>query len=383
MRNPRVLIGLLSLIVLTGGAAAIPFVRDETHWQWANLTGESESLSDYLAAWPNGRHAARAAEMLDDRAWSAADQAGTADAVTHYLTLQPNGRHARSAAQRLEDIDWTKARSAGTAVAIDGFLREHTSGRHVGEATARKAELLASDAPFDRAVQAGDRAAINQFLSDFPGHKREAEARAALEDAGERDIADLLKAHKIEVKVTGTGIESVSLEIRNLTSHGLTARIPPGTFFVSRNASAQNMVATAAATLFVKAQSTADDSIEAACANAPRAVPTEDDTFTVQASPAQRELFLLMPALAQTNVDYPIRQAAVWIITDNASFLDLGELVAGGSRAINEPEAARAMQIIELAGLDIRKRVIWRDRALIADGLPAGDLKTWLKGHPP
>ena len=95
-----------------------------------------------------------------------------------------------------------------------------------------------------------------------------------------------------------------------------------------------------------------------------------------------------MPILDKANVDYATSQAAVWIVTDNATYDDLGILVASsngsdGSRVIHEAEAARAMQICELAGINIKRKAIWGDRKIILSGLDDGELRKWLYSSSP
>jgi hypothetical protein len=123
---------------------------------------------------------------------------------------------------------------------------------------------------------------------------------------------------------------------------------------------------------------------EAACANRPKDIPSGDDTFTVQRSPKQAELMKLMPALDKAHVSKATRQAAVWIITDNADYNDLGILVVsqfgfGGSRAINENETAQAIKIVNDAGIDITHKMIWKDKQIVLNGLKDTDLRNWLK----
>ncbi len=90
-----------------------------------------------------------------------------------------------------------------------------------------------------------------------------------------------------------------------------------------------------------------------------------------------------MPVLDKAGVPYDVLQAAVWIVTDNADYSDMGKLVRGfrgfGQRAIDEEDVTRAMQICEEAGIDITRKAIWRDRKRILKGLKAGKLKTWLE----
>jgi hypothetical protein len=193
------------------------------------------------------------------------------------------------------------------------------------------------------------------------------------------DIVDLLETGAIEVTPQGSGIRTVSLRIRRLTARPVTVHVPVGTFFVARNARSQNMVATAAATRTLATNDWVTVSIPVACANRPRNIPRSGDAFTIERSPRQNELAQLMPLLDQAKVSYDIRQAAVWIVTDNATFSAMGILVRGGARVIGADDAARAMQLYAAAGFDIKARAIWHDRRRIANDLPAGALKRWLQ----
>lgn len=201
-----------------------------------------------------------------------------------------------------------------------------------------------------------------------------------------RDLFDLIAERKVEVEVTGSGIQSVSLRLRRRVPHELPVRIPIGTFFASHNPSAQNMVGTEEATVTLHDDHWVDVSVDAACANRPLDIPGGEDRFTVQRSPQQTDLRKLMPVLDQANADSETRQAAVWIVTDDATYDDLGILVSrpayamfGGSRVINEAEAARAMQLCDKAGINIKSKAIWQERAAILKQLTDEGLKRWLR----
>lgn len=246
--------------------------------------------------------------------------------------------------------------------AIREFLDRYPSGHFVSKAKSRQAALLADDVPFLAAQQKGTEEAFSQFLSDFPGHKRESEARSALKDLEGRDIVDLVNEKKIEVQSQGDGIETVSVKARRLVPYPVVLRIPVGTFFVSSSESAQNMVMTAESKYTLRSDGWESLSPSVACANRPRDIPGSSDSFTVQRSPNQAELKVLMPLVEKAGVGFAVRQAAVWIVTDNADYDDLGTLVStpayapvafGGTREINEYEAVRAMQICNEAGIDI------------------------------
>jgi hypothetical protein len=343
-----VTVGLL--IVAALALAIIPATRDEIHWLRVSHKNETASYKSYVETWPNGRHADEARERYDE-------------------------------------LGWADARAANTIRTYQDYSKTHPQGLHLQEAKTKTDVLRKADAPYQSAMKAGTEASLRKFLEDFPGHQMEVAVRQAIKDITEgRDIVDALKEKKIEVQATGNGIQNVSVRIRKLVSYPLTVRIPVGTFFVSANPSAQNMVTTAESKVQLTSNEWELASPDAACANRPRDIPAGDDTFTVQRSPNRAELAKLVPVMEKAGVPYAVRQAAVWIVTDNANYDDLGILVSrspyqvfGGSRQINEHEAALAMRILDEAGINIKQKSIWQDRQTIISGLKDDDLKKWLK----
>jgi hypothetical protein len=151
--------------------------------------------------------------------------------------------------------------------------------------------------------------------------------------------------------------------------------VPIGTLFVA-GSSVQNMVTVAASTIDLTTADSANFIASVACANMRRAIPSASDMFTVESAPQQESLSRVLPVLAGRGASYPVKQAAVWILTDDASYADLGVLVSrssfspfGGSRMINSAEVVQAMMAIESSGLDLTRRRIWQDRRLICGGL--------------
>lgn len=208
-------------------------------------------------------------------------------------------------------------------------------------------------------------------------------SRAQVTPPAPRDIVELLDSRAVEIRTAGSGIESVTVEVRKLVDGPVVVRIPVGSFFVSASAAAQNMVATSARTVTLTTNAWRTVSVPTACANRPRDIPESNDTFTVERSPSQADLARLMPVLEKANAGYAVRQAAVWIVTDNADYDDLGILVLsatgfGGSRVIGEAEAAQAMKLCSDAGIDVTLKAIWSDRPRILSELAPGSLKTWL-----
>ncbi|MFC1844243.1 HEAT repeat domain-containing protein [Thermodesulfobacteriota bacterium] len=284
-----------------------------------------------------------------------------------------------------EALHWFEADTDSTIKAFRHYTTLHPKGPHVAEAHDKALALRTDDIPFEAALKAGTEQSLKQFLEDFPGHVKEAFARQAIKDITEgRDIVDLLGEKKIEIETQGSGIQSVGVRIRKLVPYPITVRVPVGSYFVSSRQSAQNMVATEEKKIRLTGEDWRHVSISAACANRPKDIPGSGDTFTVQHSPHQDELAHLMPVLDKANVPYAVRQAAVWIVTDNADYDDLGILVSRsqwqmyGGRQINEYEAAKAMKICDEAGIDVTRKAIWRDRQRILSELKDEELKKWL-----
>jgi hypothetical protein len=214
----------------------------------------------------------------------------------------------------------------------------------------------------------------------------------------EGDIVDLVKEGKIEVRAEGAGIYTVDVNIRAFVKYPLIVRIPIGTFFES-NTAVQNMVATAETRIWLSSSLLIPAEwksvvVRAACANRTRPIPEKHSFFTVQHSAIQQELAQLLPALERAGADLETRQAAVWIVTDNANYNDLGILLrtpswlpaafldtkqAEGYRVIREGHVAYALKIFDEAGIDVSRYAIWQDRQRIHGALQSGDVKTWLE----
>jgi WD40 repeat protein len=211
-----------------------------------------------------------------------------------------------------------------------------------------------------------------------------------------QDITDLIKAGKILAEISGGNIQSVFVRLRKTVPWPLEVVIPAGTYFVCANTKAQNMVSTEDVRIALKESESEmenSESIPVACANRPKDIPGGDDRFTIGALPenAGAELEKLMATMRGKNTAYAVKQAAVWIVTDDADYNDLGKLVtrrsrfgdsphlATSGRTIQEPETVAAMCLCAGAGVDIKAKTIWRDARSLHARLPAGELRDWLQ----
>lgn len=378
-----VLIGLtvISAVVIT----ALPGVRDELHWRWVSLKDKAEDYAGYLKSRPSGHHVPNAKKRYDEKSWLNAKEENTFKAFETYLNNQPEGKYVSEARDMMDSLLWRRAKGENAVVSYQRYIDVQPSGHFISEAKSKIESLRKDDSYYLSAQNQGTRRAYETFLEQFPGHKREGYARAVLRDIEGRDIVDLIKQRKIQTETSGSGIESVKLKLKRRTKYEVTVKIPVGTFFVCRG-SAQNMVATREKKVVLKNDDWISVSVDAACANRARDIPDAEESFNIQRSSKQNELQRLLPLLRNANVSFGIQQAAVWIVTDNADYGDLGLLVSrtqfqmfGGTRIINEDEAARAMKICHDAGIDIIKKAIWLDRDKIIKGLEDKGLKAWLQ----
>ncbi len=374
-------------------AAEALVLLDELAWEEALSTNTAQAVRAFLEELPESQFRQEAEALLDDLDWETARGAGANESYILYVDRHPDGSYVEQAYEQIEVLDWQDTQDAGTISALRLYQETYPSGRFVAEAEARIAELARDDSVFLAAQAQNTREAYESFLAEYPGHQREADARRTLEeilgDAQGRPITDLIVQNKIQAESRGSGIDSVSLEVRRLVQHEVTVLIPAGTFFVAQG-SAQNMVTTAERTITLTGDDWDSVSLDAACANMRRSVPRDDDSFEIRASPQQAELGGVARLLAKRGASTDVVQAAVWIVTDNADYDDLGTLVSGGfgglggSRVIDESDAVAAMKTVDDAGIDITRKAIWKDRSMLLRapllrGPTGEDLKAWLE----
>jgi len=396
----------------------------EVHWFWVSNKDEKASYESFITFWHSGRYIEEASERYDEQLWDEAQAANSIQGyrlyaqlspegnhlseakerigslrgervivsnniqeVEAYLQLYPQGKYADEANERIDTLRWRDATTTNTVRSYKDYITEYPQGQYLEQAKERISGLRSNDAPFEEAVKKGTETSLQQFLEDFPGHKKEPYVKQAIKDIFEgRNIVDLLKEKKIEVETQGSGIQNVKVRMRNLATYPITVRIPVGSYFISSRQSSQNMITTAESKVRLTGDGWRSVSVSAACANMPRDIPGSEDTFTIQRSPYQEELARLMPVLDKAGENFATRQAAVWIVTDDASYADLGNLVSrpahslfGGTRMIREADVTRAMKLCAEVGIDIKSKSIWRDRQRILNGLEDGELKTWLE----
>jgi hypothetical protein len=209
--------------------------------------------------------------------------------------------------------------------------------------------------------------------------------------ASVQNIVDLVKERSITFKVTSGAINELGLEIRNTTDQALQVEIPAGTYFVNEDPKSQNMVVRHPASVSLAPNGRVEVQLAAACANLHLSEPTAESTFTIEGAQDlgivvgrtgdRNELTSLIQKLDSAGVDFLVEQAAIWIVTDDATFDELGMLVEGsrfGASVINEDDAARAMMLVDETQINIRGRAIWKDRAELTGKVTDPATSAWL-----
>jgi outer membrane protein assembly factor BamD (BamD/ComL family) len=355
--------------------------------------------------------------------WEETKSLNTIGAYENFITKHPNTVYTDSAKTIIHklnlDNDWTSTKQNNTFFSYEKFLQKYQESKYTDEARLKLSELY-EKRDLDNSQTSEDIYDYEKFMKKYPDSKYQNLVKEKLNylkdwcnvkkigtiqayqnfiknhtnnpyvenaktrmddynnDISGREIVEALRNYKVEVEVTGSSIKNVKLRIRRKTNHTLKITLPIGTYFVCRGSS-QNMVGRQEVTITLDSDEWQTYMIPVACSNRTRNIPNADDNFNILSSPNQSVLKLLMPVLEKSNVSFEVEQAAVWIVTDDADYHDLGSLIQFpmGARAIQEYEAAMAIKICEEAGITVKSHAIWYDVPNIIRDLKDNNLKGW------
>jgi formylglycine-generating enzyme len=417
-----ILIGTIYLLLST-----MSFGQSKRTWEKTKSTNSITGYENFIIKYPEGKYTALAKQNLDSLAFSLAKQENTIESYNFFLQHYKNSSYILEANKRLDDLYYKKVVDEGTVKAYESFLEQRKNSSytaeikeflglfymerawiktteineineyerflnqypnsfHIKEATARKKLLEKQRNELDGLLKNASVQTLKDYCNANPDSPYLLKIKAAIqvmEEGGE--ITDLIGNGSIEINAQGQSIESVSIRIRKLVPFPIAVRIPVGSYFIPERETAQNMVATSSSKVILSDNEWQTINVPVCCANRLKGIPGINDSFTIQRSPHQDELIQLLPAFEKAGVDFATRQAAVWIITDNANYSDLGKLVnrtqyelSGGTRVIKEVTAAKAIKICIDAGIDIFSKNIWSDRQTILAGLVNDELKKFI-----
>jgi|GEM_PF-1970110 len=194
-------------------------------------------------------------------------------------------------------------------------------------------------------------------------------------------ISEALEKGKIAVEAEGAGLSVVSVTIKKTTEEKFKVLIPVGTYFVAKG-NYQSMVSREKVIEDLTVNKKVTVSVPASCANASKEVPGKGDKFNIALSPQAKDLRKLMEVIAKKNPGEVVTQVAVWIVTDNISrdkldsryrrfrgFAPVLPFAGGGEPAASDEDVIEAMALVEEAGIDLKKKVIYKERISAIRGL--------------
>lgn len=385
MKTPIRVIAILSVLsMFLYGCVTV-----ETQWETAKRLDTIEAYESFLEKCSDSQFSLEAHQRIEQHRWNKARSQDTVDAYQDYLSHYPKSQHSSEAKSRQValqiEFDWQKAQRSDNIEGYELFISNHTNNQYSEHAKSRLQQLHEQFSIWQSVVQHNSLDSYRDFVKRYPNSQYAIKAKTLIteweKDTSGWSIVDALDSKRVEVEVGGDGIKSVLMKIRRRVDRPVRVTVPVGSYFVC-GGSSQNMISRQERSLVLNNDTWRTVSIPAACANRARPIPGTNDHFTVRASPRQAELKQLMTVIEEERIPFAVEQAAIWIVTDNADYTDLGVLVSrpvfqgsGGTRVINHDEAAKAMKICYEAGIEIRKKAIWRNRSTILQGIKNEILK--------
>jgi prefoldin subunit 5 len=168
----------------------------------------------------------------------------------------------------------------------------------------------------------------------------------------EGNLLDLIVNGTITANIIGDKINVANISLTNNTNEEVKVFIGFGTYFLASISYAQDLLVTSEYEVLISPHGNASEIIETACMEIEDRIPDSNDCFSVRSLKNDSDLRKVLPIFKVRGCSYAVMQAVVWMITDNASFSDLGKLTTSyGSRYIVEDDYNEAMDILVEAGL--------------------------------
>ena len=163
-------------------------------------------------------------------------------------------------------------------------------------------------------------------------------------------LVEAVKKNYVRFSAHGSSIQSSYIKIENLTNNTIHLLVPAGTFLSANAGNYQNMVLTRPHDIVLHSKKTYSENVSTACMNLHRSIPNDKNAFKVAQRPADNLLTKVIKLLSQGNYSYGVIQAAVWIVTDNASFATMGTLQNQyRQRVITNEDYQKAVAIVNKA----------------------------------
>ncbi|MBR3554975.1 MAG: hypothetical protein IKN89_03610 [Oscillospiraceae bacterium] len=160
-------------------------------------------------------------------------------------------------------------------------------------------------------------------------------------------LVEAVEAGLLSVDIKCDGMENADLTITNISSVSVSFRIEAGTYFASANARYQDMLVLSSLNMTLSPGMTEGPRrTRVRCMNLHRDMPAAGVGYSLSRT-TDEKLRALAEKLCRSSRNNDIEQAAVWILTDNASYEDCGVLIyEDGSRAISQSDYEEAKELI-------------------------------------
>jgi len=178
------------------------------------------------------------------------------------------------------------------------------------------------------------------------------------------DLADAVRMGLVDVAVTGTGSDTVSLAVRSMRPGPMVVTLPAGAYFDAPEG-VSDMVARRDGMVILDEQVARPWRIEAR--RAQRDVPSPGPADGLDLAPAtehgdvQDALWLFQNADVSPVVAATVEQLAVWIVTEDVGWESLrAHARTTGIHPANATAFAAAY--VNAAGIDIKTKRVWAER---------------------
>ena len=157
-----------------------PFGEKALKALW-RLTTEQKTIEAYekfIKAYPNSPFVEQASEEI----WNLTAGQNSVEGFERYLSLYGEGKHVSEAKDKIDSLRWREAAAANTIRSYQNYLSTHPEGEFAEQAAKKISALRKDRGPYKSTFQADNESVLNNFLTDFPGHQKEAEVRRVLSD---------------------------------------------------------------------------------------------------------------------------------------------------------------------------------------------------------
>jgi len=175
-------------------------------------------------------------------------------------------------------------------------------------------------------------------------------------------LQEALTEGLVLASITGDGLTRIDLTLKPQVDFNLEIEIEPGTTFISGSEGVQNMVLRRETFVYLKPSAEVSLELEVSCANMELKQPEGADAFTVSTDPPNPDLAKLFALDKFQFEESPLKQFAVWTITDNPPYGGYVGIDTDGVTWLPwEDDIARMRTLFEAAGIDPAKYRVFAD----------------------